>query len=83
MHFEPVVDPCRFKEIYFHPVNGKGDGIIAIEKIRVMDARQPQEIRPAALGEFQVIRVIDDAREVRVLVVNADGKLVELPLDPA
>ena len=36
-----------------------------------------QPLRPGPLGEFQVIRVIDDSRSIRVL---AEQKAIEMPI---
>ncbi|WP_342586634.1 hypothetical protein [Methyloligella halotolerans] len=48
----------------------------------MVDAEQPDKVRPAALDEFQIVRVVDDAREIRVLEINADGQHVAVALDP-
>src|SRR5690606_17649284 len=46
------------------------------EQFALVDAEQPDEIRAPALHEAQVARVINEAREIRVLVIDADRQPV-------
>src|SRR5690606_13018441 len=82
MHFEPVIDTCGAQKVDFHPVYGKGDRIIAIKQIGVMNSGEPQKVWPPPLCKAEIVRVIDNAGEIRVLVIDADGELMDLPLDP-
>ena len=49
----------------------------------MVNARQTQEIRPTALGKTQIVGVIDDAREIRVFVVDPNRQTMRLAVDPA
>ena len=46
--------------------------MLAAGEFGVVDARQPQEIRAPALEEFEVARMIDDARKVGIGELDAD-----------
>ena len=50
--------------------------MLAAGEFGVVDARKPQEIRAAALEEFEVARMIDDARKVGIGEVDADDMAV-------
>ncbi len=62
--------------------NTPGSPILAVGDALMVDAEQPDEVRPAALAEFQVVGVIDDAGEIGVLEIDADRQHMRLALDP-
>src|SRR5690606_23881969 len=75
------VNPGRLQEVDLHAVDDKGERVLALEEFRVIDARQPQEIGAAPLRETQIARMVNDAREIRVLVIDAHRQYMAPPLD--
>ena len=54
-----------------------GDGIGALARFMhhaLVDADTGQHVRPRALHEMQIARVIDDARKIGVLEIDAHGE---------
>ncbi len=45
-------------------------------QLGMVDAGQPQEIRPPPLEEFQIARMVDDAGEIGIRVIDARQKPV-------
>ena len=49
----------------------------------VVDAEQADEVGSAPLAELEIVRVIDEAGEIGVLEIDADGQDVDVALDPS
>ena len=60
-------------EVDLHAPHDPDDllAMAAAGQFGVMDAGQPQEIRAAALEEFEIARVVDDAGEIGVGIIDA------------
>src|SRR4029079_19386404 len=77
---EDIIHVRRFPEIDAHvPDSESKSGCLffsLLEEGAVVGPDQPQIIRAAALHETQIACVIDDAGEIRVFVVDADGLMM-------
>ncbi len=73
---EHVVHPRRLQVIDLHRAHDEGKArrfrLRFREQRMLFGAHQAQMVGAAALHEEQIIGVIDDAGEIRVLVVDAD-----------
>ena len=75
-NFENIVDPCRTQVADIQLPDGKSNGrtMRPVGKLGVVDPAMTQEVRTAAFEEADIGAVIDKAGEIRVLVINANGK---------
>ena len=70
---QDVVDAGRRTEVDLHAPHHPDDALamLAVGELGVVDAGQAQEIRAAALEEFEIAGMIDDAGEIGVGIVDA------------
>jgi len=76
-HFQYIVDPARLQKIRPDASYREGARLAIVDaprKRRMFDARQSQKIGPAPLAPAKIGRVVNEAREIGVLEINANGK---------
>src|SRR5690606_20933864 len=67
---EEIVDAGRRVELHRHRAHRKRHALT--DQFRVVHADGPQELGARPLEEMQICRVIDDARAIGVLVIDAN-----------
>ncbi len=60
----------------------RGLALFGIGEPRLVDAEQPDEVRPPALAIFEEVRVVDEARAIGVLEIDAHREDMRLAFDP-
>src|SRR5579871_1930537 len=70
---ELVVEPC-WRQIIERGVPHDEGGALDLAPALVLNAEETHHLGARALDELQIIRVVDDARGIGVLVVDADRK---------
>src|SRR4029077_16019761 len=82
--FEHIVEAAGLQIVDLDAAHDEHQRVSGIRrrKLLVVNAEQPDEVGAAALAEFQEIGVIDNAREIGVLEIDADGQDMCLAFDP-
>ena len=71
-----IIDVGGRQKIDGHGAHRKGNSVLG--QFAVMDALHPQELGSRPLEEFKIRRMVDIARKIGVLVVDANRKSVGL-----
>ena len=85
LDLKELVDAGGLQELAYHAADDETHAALGLMPVQfvMMDAEEPQTVGAAALAEFEIIGVIDGAREIRVLVIDADGQHMASAVDAA
>ena len=74
-----IVVELRRGAIFDHQLGDDIDALAALDRGALVDAGGAQHVRARPLHIFQIVGVIDDARYVRVLEIDAEREMVDAP----
>ena len=79
---EHVVQARRREVIQRRMAHDEGRAV-GLTPLLVFGTKKTHHFRARAFDEFQIVGVIDDARSIRIFVIDADEKAVNAGLEPA